>query len=239
MRKFFALLCVTALACSMVCGCSNAPTDPLVQNTPNVTDRDNTSTDGHGNDPASSDNTGGQSHSFVYTSEDCIYPMSQPVTADGVEYQVLKCEVTSEFGERNFDNLNYFYNDGGIDDKGNLINDNRYVFLTIQYKNTTDTEIEIIRGSKGIFFLDEHFIVDDLTIDTVYIDEKRLDGPANESYYYYLAPGETITCEVGWIVSKETVDNHANIYYAVRQNDCWTEFGGATDPDAIYIELEY
>lgn len=239
MRKFLALLCVIALACSMVCGCSNATTDPLVQNTSNVTDRDNNSTDGHGNDTASSDNTGDQAHSFVFTSEDCIYPMSQPVTADGIEYQVLKCEVTSEFGDRNFDNLNYFYNDGGIDDKGNLINDNRYVFLTIQYKNTTNTEIEIIRGSKGIFFLDEHFIVDDLTIDTVYIDEKRLDGPANESYYYYLAPGETITCEVGWIVSKETVDNHANIYYAVRQNDCRTEFGGNTDPDAIYIELEY
>lgn len=237
MRKFFALLCVTAFACSILGGCSNSPTDSLGQNIPNVTEGDNNLTDGSGNDPASSENTGGQS--FVYTSEDCIYPMSQSVTADGIEYQVLKCEVTSEFGDRNFDNLNYFYNDGGVDDKGNLINDNCYVFLTIQYKNTTDTEVEIIRGSKGIFFLDEHFIVDDLTTDAVYIDEKRPDGPANESYYYSIAPGETISCEVGWIVSKEAVDSHANIYYAVRQDDCLTEFGGATDPDAIYIELEY
>lgn len=237
MRKFFCLICVVVCICSMVCGCSNTSTEPLVQNTANLTDRENTSTDGHGNDSASSDNTGGRSHSFVYTSEDCIFPMSQSVTADGVEYRVLQCEVTSEFGERTLENLNYFYDDGGIDDKGNLINDTRYVFLTIQYTNTTDTEIEIIRGSKGIAFLDEHFIVDELNIDKVYIDQERLDGPANESYYYYLASGETITSEVGWIVSKETVDNHANIYYAVRQSDCLTDFGGATDPDAIYIEL--
>lgn len=239
MRKFFCLLCVIVFICSMVCGCSNSSTDPLEDNTPNVTDRENPSTDDHGNDQTTGDNPNGQPDSFIYTSKNCIYPMSQPVTADGVEYQVLQCEVTSEFGNRNLDNLNYFYDDGGIDDKGNLTNDNRYVFLTIQYTNTTDTEIEIIRGSTGIFFLDEHYIVDDLIIDTVYIDEKRLEGPANESYYYYLAPGETISSEVGWIVSKETVDNHANIYYAVRQNDCWTEFGGATDPDAIYIELEH
>lgn len=233
MRKIFGLLCVIVLICGMVCGCSNTSTEP------NATDKENASFDGGGTGQASNNNANNQLGSFIYTSEDCIYPMSQPVTTDGIEYLVLKCEVTSEFGERNLDNLNYFYDDGGIDDKGNLINDNRYVFLTIQYTNTTDTTIEVLRNEKGIYFLDEHFIIDDLTIDAVYIDEKKLDGQANESYYYNLAPGETITSEMGWIVSKDAVDNHTSIYYVLRQTDCWTEFGGATDPDAIYIELEY
>lgn len=239
MRKIFYLFCAIVVICGMVCGCSNTSTDPFVQNNPNVTDKENTSSDGRGTTQASNNNTNNQNGSFIYTSEDCIYPMSQPMTVDGIEYQVLKCEVTSEFGERNLDNLNYFWDDGGIDDKGNLINGNRYVFLTIQYTNTTDAQIEISRPEKGIFFLDEHFIIDDYTIDAVYIDEKKLDGPANESYYYNLAPGETITGEIGWIVSKDAIDNHTNIYYALRQNDCWPEFGGATDPDAIYIVLEY
>lgn len=41
MRKFFALLCVTAFACSILGGCSNSPTDSLGQNIPNVTEGDN------------------------------------------------------------------------------------------------------------------------------------------------------------------------------------------------------
>lgn len=238
MRKFFGLLCAIALTCSVVCVCSNASTDPLVQNTPDETDRENTSTGDPGNSQASSGNTGGQPSSFIYTSEDCIHPMSQPVAADGIDYQVLDCEVTSEFGNRKLENLQVF-EDGSIDDKGNLVKDRRYVFLTIQFTNTTDAEVEILRNEKGIFFLDEHRIIDDYTIDAVYIDEYWLGGTAGEIYHYKLAPGETITSEVGWIVSKDAVDNHTNIYYVVRQDDCWTEFGGATDPDAIYIELEY
>jgi hypothetical protein len=65
------------------------------------------------------------------------------------------------------------------------------------------------------------------------------EKPANERYYYDLKPGESITSEVGWVISKDTLDAYDKIYNVVRQDDCWTESGGATDPNAIYIELEY
>jgi hypothetical protein len=231
MRKNLSMFLVTVSACTLFAGCGSERVNQE-EAVNNQTVAINLESDNSNSDED-------LPTAYVYTTADNIIPMSESATIDGVTYQVLKCEVTSEFGDRNLDNLNYFYDDGGIDDSGNLTNNSRYIFLTIQYTNTTDSEIEINQGGKGIYFLDEHYIVTDYNGNSVYIDMENSEKPANERDYYDLKPGESITSEVGWVISKDTLDAYDKIYNVVRQVDCWTESGGATDPNAIYIELEY
>ncbi len=178
--------------------------------------------------------------SFIYTTEDNIIPMSESAVIDGVDSRILSCELTPEFGDRNMENLNYFYEDGGIDEKGNLINGNNYLFITFQYTNTTDSEVEILRGSWGLYSIDNRYIIVNYNRESIYIDEYWNGGASNEVYHYRLAPGETITSEVGWVVSEDLLNGSGKLYFALRMEDCETEAGGGvTDPDAVFVELEY
>ena len=228
-------------------GCGSAPNPPSV-------DEDQAPSDGQGSVAQSSsdamdsyssgaDNVSGDDLpiAYIYTTEDHIIPMSESAVIDGVTCQILDCIKTSEFGDRKLENLNYFYEDGGIDDKGNLINGGYYFFITFQYTNTTDSEVKISRGSRGIYTLDDRFIVRDYAISDVYIDEYWNGGAPNEVYQYMLAPGESITSEVGFIVTSEEAEEIGDekLYFALRQADCLTDFGGSTDPEAVYVELEY
>lgn len=181
---------------------------------------------------------GQQGSAYIYTTEGNIIPMSESAEADGITCQILACEATSAFGDRTLENLNYFYEADGIDDQGNLLNDKTYLFITFRYTNNSDAEIEFIRGTQGIYRLDEHLIVQDYTVDAVYIDEPWLGGTESETYHYRLKPGESVTSEIGYIVDRDFAQDSSHLYFALRQSDCMTDFGAATDPDAIFVKLE-
>ena len=152
MRKFFHLFCTFVIIGMSFVGCSNnmgtSSSTEMVDG--NQSSQNEVSVDEPKDDSISSQDD--IPDIYIYTTEDHIFPMSESTTVDGIIYQVLDCKVTSEFGNRNMENLNYFFGDDGIDSSGNLINDESYVFLTIQFTNTTDSEIEILRNSKGIYF---------------------------------------------------------------------------------------
>lgn len=258
MRKYLSLFCTAALVSALVCvvatGCGNTPagagssSDGYSQ----------VQEDGSGSldQPPASSEESGEGHSpdvdrdaaddlpasYVYTAEDNIIPMSESATIDGITWQILACEKTTEFGDRKLENLNYFYGDNDIDDKGNLLKGHYYMFVTFRYTNTTDSEVEILRNAKGISWLDERYIIREYATDCIYIDEYWNGGAPNEVYHYRLAPGESVTSELGYIVRSEVADEVEESYrecMALRFADCWTDFGGSTDPDAVFVELEY
>ncbi len=245
MRKSF-LFCAVLFLCGALVGCGAGP-DSQDQNrsgSPSGAEpsSEEASAEPPGSasavpDPGSEDGQAGSA--CIYTTEDNIIPMSESATIDGIACQILGCEVTSEFGNRNLENLNYFYEEEGIDDKGNLQNDRTYIFLTFQYTNTTDAEVEIVRGTVGVYRLDERLIVRDYSVDAAYIDECWLEGTASEVNHYRLKPGETITSEVGYIVGRDFVEGSGQLYFALRQSDCQGDFGASTDPEAVFVELEY
>ena len=234
MRKYFICFCIIAFICAFMSGCGTASVSM-----PSDTQQSFSSDSANDQSQDVVDDTDSSSSSFIYTTDEHIIPMSESVTVDGITYQVLACEVTSEFGNRKLENLNYFFEDEGIDDSGNLLKDNCYIFLTIQFTNTNGYEVEISRNSRGIYFMDEHFIIEDYSLEAVYIDEYWFGGTESEVYHYELAPGESITNEVGWIISDEAVENHDNVYYTMNLTDCLTDSGGVMDSDAIFIDLKY
>ena len=243
MRKYFICFCSIALICAYMSGCGTAPvgTSPDARqqsSSDNANNQSQTVVD-NTNNASTNSYVSDRPNSFIYTTDEHIIPMSESVTVDGITHVVLDCKVTSEFGHRKLENLNYFFEDGGIDDRGNLLKDKCYVFLNIQFTNTNDYEVEINRGNHGIYFMDEHLIIEDYTVDAIYIDEYWLDGTASEVYHYKLEPGESIFSEIGWIVSSKAVESHDKIYYTANLDDCLTDSGGVMDLDAVFIDLEY
>ena len=248
MYKYLSMFCVVVFICIFFAGCGSAPVNSSSVTENQVPTGDagslpQPSTDQKDGDLTDSNHELGDDLpiAYIYTTEDHIIPMSESATIDGVTCQILDCVKTSEFGDRKLDNLNYFYDDNGIDDKGNLINGSYYFFITFQYTNTTDSEVEIYRGAKGIYSIDDRFIVRGYAISANYIDEYWTGGAPNEVYHYKLAPGESVTSEVGFIVTSEAEEwiKNNKLYFALRQADCLTDFGGTTDPEAVFVELEY
>lgn len=239
-------ICTALFACAALTGCGAAP-DSTDQAQPDSTAVSNPSSEkssaespeGNGaeSDPGSANNL--PESAYIYTTKDNLISMSESALVDGIDCQILGCEVTSVFGDRNPENLDYFYEEEGIDDSHNLLNDRIYIFLTFQYTNTTDAEVEFVRGTCGVYRLDENLIVQDYSVDVAYIDQYWLGGTAAEANHYRLKPGESITSEVGYIVHRDFVKDSSQVYFALRQSDCMAEFGGATDPEAIFVKLEY
>lgn len=226
MKKYLSLV---LLVCALLAGCGGG-------------DR-NTDAPQESQSPAAADPADNRTDSiptaFLYTTRENIIPMSESAGIDGVDCRVLGCELTEKFGDRKIENLNYFYGDGGIDDGGNLTNGSRYLFLQLEYTNTTDSELEILRGGKGVYSIDDRFIIQNSNLDKVYIDEYWRGGSESEWFHYKLAPGESVTCEVGWVIAGEMVNSGCGLYFALRMADCLSDSGGATDPEAILVELEY
>lgn len=240
MKRYICLFSAFALTIMFLTGCGGSSGSSPVSKSP-------AASDGNTDSPAAvppdavppAGTNDGPPESFIYTTEENIIPMSESAIIDGVDCRILSCELTPEFGDRKLENLNYFYEDGGTDEKGNLINSSRYLFINFQYTNTTDSEVEILRGARGLYCIDSRFIIVNYNTDSIYIDEYWDGGTSSEVYHYKLAPGETITSEAGWVVSDELLNGGGKLYFALRMDDCLTDSGGAADPDAVFVELEY
>lgn len=138
-----------------------------------------------------------------YVEADDIISIDETVTIDGISYKIDSYEYTTEFGNRNKENVEDYLKDvyqGGIDDDYNLSNGNSYMFITLTITNNTDQETEIFRNT-GCFYV----IKDDLqkiqgTRDVIYIDSKWTGGEASEVFHYKLKSGESVTSELGYII---------------------------------------
>lgn len=242
MKRNFCLLFTFVLAFTFLTGCgghldnSNSPS--VNPNSAATNDNTNNSAPSSATVP-SADPGNDLPDSFVYITEENIIPMSESALIDGVSCRILDYKLSTEFGNRKQENLNYFYEDGGIDEKCNLIDGKSYLFITFEYTNTTDSEIEIIRGSQGVYSIDNRFIIQNYDLDAVYIDEYWQGGSLGKRFHYKLAPGETITSEAGWIVGDDMLNNDGGLYFSLRMEDCLTDHGGTTDPNAIFVELEF
>lgn len=191
-----------------------------------------------GEDAKGADSEGGDRQAFVYAAEEQFKPMSESVTEDGITYQVLACEVTREFGGRKRENLEELVADH-TDAEGNLTDDSYYVFLKVQFTNTTSAEAEILRNYGGIAIFDENKILCGRTIDAVYIDEKWTGGTPGEAYHYKLKAGESVISEIGWRVDAASLEaGGGKMYYAARFADCMPDQGAGFDEDAVFLQLE-
>lgn len=153
----------------------------------------------------------------------------------GVSYSIQGVECTKEFGNRAFKNLSDFSQDG-TDEKGNLLGNERYLFLTIAFTNISSDTIEISRNNGGPCVIKSNGEGFNFG-NAVYVDEAWTGGAANEVFHWVLKPGETITSEVGWLIPEwEDVRGWIDLrgeslYYEAKMYD------GLDEPENLFIDL--
>lgn len=179
-------------------------------------------------DPGDTDNPGSAGDSEPMPAEYAknLLSPADTATSNGIAYSILDVQRTKEFGSRTLESLNDLSREG-TDENGNLLGDEDYLFLTIQFTNTTDKAVEILRNQGGLRIINPEGQVLHCNSETVYCDQKWDCGTPDEVFHWALAPNETITSEIGWIVWGRSDTSKAlygdsgdwSLYYEVEVSD--------------------
>ena len=229
MKKFLLLLLIVLLLTVALTGCGHVepavPDSGLVRN-PDVSSEPpiimlpaDTVDAGNPEDTADMEPL-----SAVYAKN--LLSLTDTATGNGISYSILDIQRTKEFGSRALENLNDLSR-GGTDENGNLLGDEDYLFLTIRFTNTTDQTVEILRNQGGLRTINSEGRVLHCDSETVYCDQKWDGGTPGEAFHWVLAPNESVTSEMGWIVwgrsetSKALLEDSGDwsLYYEVEVSD--------------------
>lgn len=174
----------------------------------------------------------------AFTQPQNLLKRSDTATVNGISYTVQDIQYTREFGSRNLENLNDLSRDG-IDKNGNLLGNESYMFLTIEFTNTTDQAVEISRNQGGIRAISPELEVLQYGIEAVYCDPAWDKGTDSETFHWLLQPGESITSEICWLLSsrEETMGEYGagenwSLYFEAEANS------SLDDPENLFIDLE-
>lgn len=158
-----------------------------------------------------------------YADEGDIISTDENVTISGVSYKIDSYEHTTQFGNRSKDTVADFLKDlygDAIDDNYNLSNGNSYIFLTLTITNNNAEEIDISRNAGMLCAIKDDMEMVQESADAVYIDKYWNGGQENEVYHYRLKAGESVTSEIGYIITDEYMpENSKNIYYEIKGID--------------------
>lgn len=231
MKKFLLFLLTALFMATVLVGCGHvepaAPDTGLVQ-TPGA----NEPITALPADPGDTDNpvNAGDSEPMPAEYAKNLLSLTDTATSNGISYSILDVQWTKEFGSRTLENLNDLSREG-TDKQGNLLGNEDYLFLTIQFTNTTDQTVEILRNQGGLRIINPEGQVLHCNSETVYCDQKWDGGTPGEMFHWVLAPNEAVTSEIGWIVwgRNETIktlygdSGNWSLYYEVEVSDDSTE----------------
>lgn len=224
MKKFTLFLLMALLLTAALAGCGHvepaAPDSGLVLNPSAVTSEPSAVT--------APDKVGDTGDLELLPAEYAqnLLSLTDTATGNGISYSVLDVQRTKEFGSRTLENLNDL-STGGTDGNGNLLGDEDYLFLTIQFTNATDKAVEILRNQGGLCIINSEGRVLHCNSETVYCDQKWDGGTPGEMFHWVLAPNESVTSEMGWIVWGRSETSKAllgdsedwSLYYEVEVSD--------------------
>lgn len=168
----------------------------------------------------------------AYTVEENLVLMDEVVEMDGFTYQIIDFEVTKEFGDRNRETF-VDYLDDVTDADNNLTGDQSYVFVTLSIQNNTDKEVEAMRAPGVVVGIDSDWEVIPLSADPVYIEELWTGGEEAMGYFYKFQPGESVTCESGYLVNDADLKVPGRtLTYEIKNTDDYA------DLENKFIQLE-
>lgn len=139
-----------------------------------------------------------------------IRQMGDALMYEGCSFSLLSYEKTQTFGDRVPENLNDWFT---TDADKNLTGDSYYIFLTLCITNEGDVPVQVHRTHGELAAVQEN--MEYVTVgEPCYVDEEYTGGAPSSVWAWKFEPGESITCEVGYIVEGEYLgDSPYSLYY--------------------------
>lgn len=139
-----------------------------------------------------------------------IRQMGDALMYEGCSFCLLSYEKTQTFGDRVPENLSDWFT---TDADKNLAGDSYYIFLTLCITNEGDVPVQVHRTHGELAAVQEN--MEYVTVgEPCYVDEEYTGGDPSGVWAWKFEPGESITCEVGYIVEGDCLgDSPYSLYY--------------------------
>lgn len=147
---------------------------------------------------------------------------------ENVKYKIKNVEISKDIGNHEKSQIN-FWNEQ-IDEQGNLLGNEQYIWITFKVKNSGNEKQEILLNNL-IANIDSENIVTETAAEARYIYPEQSGISVEQRFHCILEPDEEKEVEIGYIIEEKSAQDA--IYY------CLGPGGGAAldNPSNIFIYL--
>lgn len=147
---------------------------------------------------------------------------------ENVKYKIENVEISKNIGNHEKSQID-FWNEQ-IDEQGNLLGNEQYIWITFKVKNSGNEKQEILLNNL-IANIDSENIVTETAAQARYIYPEQSGMSVEQSFHCILEPDEEKEVEIGYIIEEKNVQDA--IYY------CLGPGGGSSldNPGNIFIYL--
>ena len=150
------------------------------------------------------------------------------IECENVKYKIKNVEISKNIGNHEKSRIN-FWNEQ-IDEQGNLLGNEQYIWITFKVKNSGNEKQEILLNNL-IANIDSENTVTETAAEARYIYPEQSGMSVEHRFHCILEPDEEKEVEIGYIIEEKDVQDA--IYY------CLGSGGGSSldNPSNIFIYL--
>ena len=144
-----------------------------------------------------------------------VYDANKKDTFDEIEYENIKykieqVEITKNIGDHKKELIDFW--DENIDEHGNLLGNEYYIWINIKVKNAATEKKEILLNNL-IANIDSKNIVTETGSEARYIYPEQSGFSIEQSFHCRLEPNEERIVEIGYIIEEKNA--HDAVYYCI------------------------
>lgn len=143
--------------------------------------------------------------------EDNLKTVNNAIEVDNISYKIIKMSVSKKLGEHNKSQVNYLTDE--VDKQGNLLGENRFIWLELMVENKTDVQQEIVVNSNVFYGISDDMVVVEADAEAAYISPVENNRPPSERFHCLLKANEKRKLEIGYIIDRKSVKG--TLYYGI------------------------
>lgn len=133
------------------------------------------------------------------------------VTIDGISYQIQNISIGKELENHNKDDINYLTDE--VDENGNFLGTNRFIWMDVKIRNTGNEKKEVIVNSNNFYSISKDNVITETGAEAVYIDQDEKESNPAEHFHCDLNGGEERTITLGYWIDTRNVNG--TFYYGI------------------------
>ena len=142
--------------------------------------------------------------------EDNKKTVDDVVLYDEIAYKINNAKITQSLDNRDKDKVNYLTDE--VDEQGNLLGDNQFVWIQLEVENQSNEAKEIVLNSNTFYNITEENKTVEASAEAVYISQIEEGRQPNQSFHCLLQPQEKRELEIGYILFENL---EGDLYYGV------------------------